>query len=252
MASERPGLTISGVTVRFGGVTAIDDVCLAVPPATVTGLVGPDGAGKTTLLDVAAGRRRPSRGTVLLDGVPAESGVARTFQEPPAPRGRTVREHVLSATRARMARRPGCGRTPADRWRWRRDARRGAEETADALLDRVGIAEHAHAPTRTLPPGPAQLLQLAKALAAEPRALLLDQPSAGLSVAESRALEVLLRELAAEGLAVLLAEHDLEAVIGVCDVLYALSSGKVIASGPPVEVRGHPRVRTETRASPVE
>ncbi|WP_329520880.1 ATP-binding cassette domain-containing protein [Spirillospora sp. NBC_01491] len=244
------GLVASGVTVRFGGVTVLDGAGLDAPPATVTGLIGPDGAGKSTFLDVLAGLRRPSGGTVHLGGADVTSdsagerarrGLVRALPRPGtfAESGAlTVRESVQVAVEIHaMAR--------GTRRRWRRTARResgaGTGAAADELLARVGIAEHAGRRAGTVPAGVARLLGLARALAAEPAVLLLDEPLAGLPVPESRSLEVLLRDLAAEGPAVLLAEPDLEPVMGVCDVLHVLDHGRVVVSGPPALVRSDPR-----------
>ncbi|MFC9975440.1 ABC transporter ATP-binding protein [Spirillospora sp. NPDC127200] len=246
------GLRASGVTVRFGGVTAVDGAALAAPPATVTGLVGPAGAGKTTLCDVICGLRRPAGGVVRLDGadltgVPARrrarDGVARTFHEPSLHRALTVRDNVRIAAVLHAMTGPVAGRTARDRWRRRRAAGRRAGEVADRLLARVGITGYAADRAGAVPPGVARLAELARALASAPRLLLLDGPWQELPEPAARSLEVLLRDLAAEGLAVLLAEDDLDAVVGVCDVLYALDAGRVIASGPPAEVRADPRVR---------
>ncbi|MBO2447515.1 ABC transporter ATP-binding protein [Actinomadura barringtoniae] len=249
---EHRGLEASGITVRFGGVTAVDGAGLEAPPGTVTALIGPNGAGKTTFFDVVTGLRRPAGGTVHFEGADltgrapherARRGIARTFQRPEVFGALTVRENVQVAAEIHAATRDVPGRTRADRWRRRRAARRQTGEAADALLERLGIAQYAQCRAGTVPAGVARLVELARALATGPRLLLLDEPSAGLPVPASRSLECLLRDLAADGLAVLLVEHDMDQVMGVCDVLYVLDSGRVIASGPPVEVRSNPRVR---------
>ncbi|MEV5569950.1 ATP-binding cassette domain-containing protein [Spirillospora sp. NPDC052269] len=251
------GLRAAGVTVRFGGVTAVDGAGLTAPPGAVTGLLGPDGAGKTTLCDVICGLCRPAAGSVRLDGADllgrspgevARHGVARTFQEPPPTRGRsarrTLRDGVRAAAEAEVACREIAGRDRRDARRRRRDAVARAGETADLLLARLGIAEFAAHRADAVPPEVARLAGLAGALAARPRALVLDEPSAGLGEAASRSLEVLLGDLAAEGLAVVLVERELERVLGVCDTVHVLSRGRVVACGPPAEVRGDTFVRT--------
>ncbi|WP_433479340.1 ABC transporter ATP-binding protein [Spirillospora sp. CA-142024] len=252
------GLRVRDVTVRFGRVTAVDGAGLTVPPGTVTGLIGPNGAGKTTLCDVITGLRRPAAGTVHLGDADltgsaarerARRGIARTFQRTGPAGSATVRDGVRAAAarHAMSGRYPG--RTARDRWRRRLDARRDAGGRADEILARVGIEEYAHSSARTVPPGVARLTDLARALAAEPAVLLLDEPWAELPVRQARALEVLLRDLAGEGLAVLVVEHELEPVLGVCDVLHVLDDGKVIATGAPAEVRADPRVKAAYRAA---
>lgn len=251
------GLRAAGVTVRFGQVTAVDGAGLTAPPGAVTGLLGPDGAGKTTLCDVICGLCRPAVGSVLLDGADllgrspgevARRGVARTFQEAPPTRGRsarrTLRDAVLAVAEEEVAHREIAGRDRLDRRRRRRAARARTGETADALLDRLGIAGFAACRADAVPAEVARLAELAGALAARPRALVLDEPSAGLGEAASRSLEVLLRDLAAEGLAVVLVERELERVLGVCDTVHVLSRGRVVACGPPAEVRCDRFVRT--------
>jgi len=249
---ELRGLEASAITVRFGGVTAVDGAGLEAPPGAVTGLIGPNGAGKTTLLDVVTALRRPSGGTVRFEGTDltgrtpherARRGIARTFQRPEVFGSLTVRENVQVAAEIHAMTRDVPGRTRTDRWRRRRAGRREAGAVADASLERLGITEYANHRAGTVPTGIARLVELARALATAPRLLLLDEPSSGLSVPAWRSLECLLRDLAADGLAVLLVEHDMDVVMGVCDVLYVLDSGRVIASGPPMEVRANRRVR---------
>ncbi|MFB4311356.1 ATP-binding cassette domain-containing protein [Actinomadura sp. GTD37] len=247
------GLRVRDVTVRFGGLTAVDGARLTAPPGAVTGLIGPDGAGKTTLYDVIIGLRRPAAGTVHL----GDADLTRSTARERARRGialasrrtggraasRTVRETVRAAAARHAMTRRHAGRTARDRRRRRLDARRDAGLRADEVLARVGIEEHADRCARTAPPGVALLAGLARALAAEPAVLLLDEPWDGLPVRYARSLEVLLRDLAAEGLAVLVAGRELEPVLGVCDVLHVLDGGRVVAAGAPAEVRADPLVR---------
>lgn len=250
------GLRVRDVTVRFGPLTAVDGAGLTAPPGTVTGLVGPSGAGKTTLCDVITGLRRPAAGAVLLDDADltrcaarerARRGIARTFQRAGATGSATVREAVQAAAARHAMTREQPGRTARDRWRRRFEARRDAGAVADALLARVGIQDHADRTARDAPPGVAGLTDLARALATDPAVLVLDEPWTGLPERHARALEVLLRDLAGEGLAVLVVEDEIEPVLGVCDVLHVLDDGRVIAAGPPAEVRTDPRVRDAYR-----
>jgi branched-chain amino acid transport system ATP-binding protein len=222
-------LRVEGVTVRFGEVTAVDDVSLTVSPG-VTGLIGPNGAGKTTLFDVVSGLRRPSAGRVLLDDADITAkgphqrsrlGVARTFQRLEVFGSLTVWENVVVALESR-----------------RRPAR-----LASGLLERVGIAEFAANQADTVPTGAARLLELARALATDPSLLLLDEPSSGLDRAETDAFGALLRELVDEGRSVVLVEHDMDLVMGYCDVVHVLNLGSLLTSGTPAEIREHAGVR---------
>ncbi|MGW4213158.1 ABC transporter ATP-binding protein [Lentzea sp. NPDC004789] len=222
-------LRVEGVTVRFGEVTAVNDVSLTVSPG-VTGLIGPNGAGKTTLFDVISGLRRPSAGRVLLDGADITAkgphqrsrlGVARTFQRLEVFGSLTVWENVVVALESR-----------------RRPAR-----LASGLLARVGIAEFAANQADTVPTGAARLLELARALATDPSLLLLDEPSSGLDRAETDAFGALLRELVEEGRSVVLVEHDMDLVMGYCDVVHVLNLGSLLTSGTPAEIREHEGVR---------
>lgn len=222
-------LRVEGVTVRFGEVTAVNDVSLVVSPG-VTGLIGPNGAGKTTLFDVISGLRRPSAGRVLLDDADITAkgphqrsrlGVARTFQRLEVFGSLTVWENVVVAL----------------------ESRRRSPRLASKLLERVGIAEFSDNQADTVPTGAARLLELARALATEPRLLLLDEPSSGLDRAETDAFGELLQELSAEGRSVVLVEHDMDLVMGYCDRVHVLNLGRLLTSGTPAEIREHEGVR---------
>jgi branched-chain amino acid transport system ATP-binding protein len=224
-------LEVTGVSVHFGGVTAVDDAHISADAGAVTGLIGPNGAGKTTLFNVITGVQPPSSGTVSLNGTDvsrlptyrrARLGMARTFQRLELFWTLSVLDNVLVA--AEQAGDPN----PAD--------------TARAVLERVGVAELADEQAGSLPTGSARLVEVARALACEPKVLLLDEPASGLDETETRQLGVLLRRLAAEGLAVLLVEHDMSLVMDICDSVSVLDLGRVIASGTPAEVRIHPLV----------
>ena len=222
-------LLVDGVTVRFGEVTAVDDVTLTVEPG-ITGLIGPNGAGKTTLFDVVSGLRKPSAGRVLLDGADitakgphqrSRMGVARTFQRLEVFGSLSVWENVVVAL----------------------ESRRRSPKLADELLRRVGIESWAGNQADTVPTGAARLLELARALATDPALLLLDEPSSGLDRQETDAFGELLRELAAEGRAVVLVEHDMDLVMGYCDRVHVLNLGRLLTSGTPSEIRSHEGVR---------
>jgi branched-chain amino acid transport system ATP-binding protein len=223
------------VTVTFGGVTAVRDATLAAASGQVTGLIGPNGAGKTTLFNVITGLQTPTSGMVRLSGEDitdratherARRGIARTFQRLEAFGSLSVWENVLVA--AEIHRRHGLRRrryneTPA--------------QVTERLIRRVGLDRYAGRPADTVPTGIARLLELARALAGEPRLLLLDEPSSGLSAAETESFGDLVRELAGEGKAVLIVEHDMDLIMRVCDRIHVLNFGEVIASGTPSEIR---------------
>jgi branched-chain amino acid transport system ATP-binding protein len=230
-------LEIEEVSVQFGGLLAVDDASLSVPTGCVTGLIGPNGAGKTTLFNVITGLQTPSRGRVVLDGADvtrrrpyrrARLGIARTFQRLEAFGSLTARDNVLVALEMRR--------------RWA-TARYDCAKVADELLDRVGIARVADTRVESLPTGSARLVELARALATEPKVLLLDEPSSGLDEQETDALGVLLHELTADGLAVLLVEHDMPLVMESCSYISVLDFGRVIAQGTPSEIQADPSVQ---------
>ena len=240
-----PLLQISEVTVRFGGLRALDSVSLAAEEGTVTGLIGPNGAGKTTLFNVVSGLQTPSRGRVVLEGTDitglpvhrrARLGMARTFQRLEIFGSLTVRENVQAAIDIRRL--------------WSRERTAGQRE-ADSVLDLVGLREHADQPANTLPTGLARLTELARALAARPRLLLLDEPGSGLDTAESENFGRLLGRLAEDGLGVLLVEHDMDLIMDVCPWIHVLDFGVHLMSGTPDEVRSDPRVQEAYLGTPV-
>ncbi|WP_323189240.1 ATP-binding cassette domain-containing protein [Kitasatospora sp. NBC_00240] len=241
------GLTARGVVRGFGGIRAVDGVDLAVPPGRITALVGPNGAGKSTLFDCLAGATRPDAGRVLLAGrditrlpdhARARLGLARTFQQVAAFPGLTVAENVRVGAEQRhgAAARAQLGRpAPAAA----HAAAGAATERALRLLDLDLVRDW---PADRLPPGALRLLELARALAAAPRVLLLDEPAAGLDLAQTARLAAVLRALTAEGMALLLVEHDVELVSRLADTVYVMAAGRVVACGPTREVLADRRV----------
>jgi branched-chain amino acid transport system ATP-binding protein len=230
-------LAVHDISVHFGGNRALDEVSLAAEAGRVTGLIGPNGAGKTTLFNVISGMLRPDAGRVELGGRDvtglatherARAGLGRTFQRLELFGVLTARANVAIA--ADLACRRG-----------RHDGRR-ADDVADALLERVGLQGVADVRADQLPTGQARLVELARALAASPSVLLLDEPASGLDESETAAFGRLLRELAADGMAVLLVEHDVPLVMAVCDTVHVLDVGRVLAVGTPAEVRADQRV----------
>jgi branched-chain amino acid transport system ATP-binding protein len=230
-------LQVDGVSVRFGGLRALQDVSIDVPVGHVTGLIGPNGAGKTTLFNVITGFQRASTGRVTLEGTDitglgpqrrAALGIARTFQRLQLFGSLSIRENVMVALEARRG----------------RVARGHTAALADDLLQRVGVVDEPDAAADTLSTGKARLVELARGLACQPRVLLLDEISSGLDADESRRLGALLRQLAEDGIAVLLVEHDMDLVMSVCDRIYVLDFGVMIADGPPAAVAADERVRS--------
>ncbi|MDA0160349.1 branched-chain amino acid ABC transporter ATP-binding protein/permease [Solirubrobacter ginsenosidimutans] len=243
------GLVVDGVTIRFGGIAALDGASLAVRPGGIHALVGPNGSGKTTLLNVITGIYVPDEGRVTLDAreltgnVPwriARMGVSRTFQTPRLLKELSVRENILlggypvehASTPEVIARLP----------RARRDAKL-LRARADALLSALGLPIDPEAPAGELPHGRQRLVEIARALMAEPGVLLLDEPAAGLSADELESLDHVIRDLSAAGLTVLLVEHHIGWVRSICDSATVLDQGRVVTDGTPEEVFGHARVR---------
>lgn len=226
-----PLLYVDQVMVRFGGVMAVSGATFMARAGEVTGLIGPNGAGKTTLFNVITGIQEPTAGSVSLDGEDitrlaphkrAHRGVARTFQRLELFSSLSVRDNIRVAAELAML--------------------TNVSSTVDALIERVGLTDVADRTAGDLPTGSARLVEIARALATKPRLLLLDEPASGLSDIESDHLGQLLRSLAAEGLGVLLVEHDMDLVMRVCDHIFVLDLGVIIADGTPAEVRSNERV----------
>ncbi len=244
-------LACTGVTVHYGGVSAVDRVSLAVPPSSIVGLVGPNGAGKSTLFGVLSGLVHPTRGTVTLDGADitrarpqqrAARGLSRTFQHPEVFAGLTVREHLVLAYRAKHAPR----RTWSDLFTMGSLHRADPSERAvvDELVELLGLGPIAGRPALGLPLGSARLVELGRALAASPTVLLLDEPSSGLDSSETQQFERTLRRVTGERrLSVLLVEHDVDLVMRLCSAVHVLDFGILIASGSPPAIRVDPNVQ---------
>jgi branched-chain amino acid transport system ATP-binding protein len=234
-------LEVSDVHVNFGGLAALAGVSLTVRGSSVTGLIGPNGAGKTTLFDVITGIRKPDTGSIMLDerdlkGVSAHRrshlGLGRTFQRLELFGTLTVEENIRVA--ASIGRR-----------RFRASSKNEAEsvdELTSRLLRTVGLEEVASRRADTLPTGTGRLVELARALARHPTVLLLDEPASGQSSEETTRFADILRALSGRGLAILLVEHDMELVMGVCDTVYVLVQGSVLCCGAPTEVQRDPEV----------
>jgi branched-chain amino acid transport system ATP-binding protein len=230
------------VSVRFGGIQALEDVDLRVAPGTITGLIGPNGAGKTTLFNVITGVIDPVAGRVELDGTDmsgwpphkrGRAGLSRTFQRLELFGGLTVHDNLLSAWEAAT---PG-----AVFGRHRREGR----ELVDGIIEQIGLGRLASRLAGQLSTGQGRLVELARAMAVRPRVMLLDEPSSGLDPGETAHFrDVLLRVVGRElgEPAILLVEHDVALVMEICDEITVLDFGVRIATGTPAEVRADERV----------
>ncbi|MCW5745560.1 MAG: ABC transporter ATP-binding protein [Alphaproteobacteria bacterium] len=228
-------LAVSGLSRRFGGLLAVDDVGLTVEAGQIVGLLGPNGSGKTTVLNLISGALAPDSGSVMLDGTPitglaphriARRGVARTFQIVRVLRSMTCHENVLAGT--------AFGALGS----WGPAARR----SADDLLARLGLAGRAATPASALTYIDQKRLELARALALAPRLLLLDEWLAGLNPTELTTGIELVRSLRDEGLSILMVEHVMDAIRSLCDRCTVMNVGRVIADGPPDVVLADPEV----------
>jgi branched-chain amino acid transport system ATP-binding protein len=240
-------LDISGVTVQFGGLTALDDVSISAAPRQVTGIIGPNGAGKTTLLNATCGFVKPSRGSITFDGHEltgirphrlAGLGISRTLQGVGLFRGLSVAENVMIG--ATNAARAGFWSGLFGLPRSDRDERLLREQAVQAL-SRVGAADLADSMPGTLAYGLRKRVALARALIGHPRLLLLDEPASGLSEKELPELGDLIKEFAAEA-SVVVIEHRMDLMMSVCDTIFVLDFGKLIASGTPAQVQTDPAV----------
>lgn len=266
-SSQEPGaqdttlLAAHGVTVRFGGVVALDDVSLHVPEGSTVGLVGPNGAGKTTLFGVLSGLLRPKAGRVTMSGVDvtrrspqhrARKGLSRTFQRMELFTELTVREHLVLARRVNDGRErllgmardlTGFGERPGP----------GEEEAVEEILALLGLEAVADRPALAIPLGTGRLLEVARALASEPTVMLLDEPSSGLDVHETQQLGEALRRVRAErGTAFVLVEHNVEFVLNLSDRITVLDFGKLLLEGTPDEIRTSPEVQAAYFGAPLE
>lgn len=238
-------LQLSRVCKAFGGLVAVDDVSFSVSAGAIHGLIGPNGAGKTTLFSVITGFYRADAGEIVFDGADvtalstsarARCGLVRTFQSNLLFAEQTALENVVSGG---LGTRP---RQPFD-WLFERPAQRAAINAgAWEILDLCGLADKADLQARSLSHGQQRVLGIAAALAAKPRLLLLDEPFTGMTAREKDALLEMVRSIRARGTSIILVEHDMRAVMRLCDRITVLNFGKVLAEGSPDEVRRHPDV----------
>jgi ABC-type branched-subunit amino acid transport system ATPase component len=249
-------LALDKVERVFGGVRAVDGASFEVRRGSVHGLIGPNGAGKTTIINLVSGLLPPTSGEVRIEGRPtrglaphrvAALGVARTFQNIRLFPELSARHNVIVGMhRTRRESLPArlLGLPAA------REAERRAEERAEALLERVGLAERMREKVKNLSYGEQRRVEIARALASDPKLLLLDEPTAGMNPVEVEAIAALIAKVAAEGRSVLLVEHNVGLVMKVCDEVTVVDFGKVIAAGPPAQVAKDPAVITAYLGGP--
>jgi branched-chain amino acid transport system ATP-binding protein len=241
-------LDVADVSKRFGGVQALDSVGLQVVRGSIVGLIGPNGAGKTTFFNVITGLYPADSGIFLFDSKSyfpesvskvTKSGLARTFQNIRLFGEMTVLENVMVGCHCRTK----AGLLGAIfRFPSTRREERAIREKAHQLLAYVGLSDFAQMEARNLSYGHQRRLEIARALATEPKLLALDEPAAGMNATEKLELRELLLRIRADGKTILLIEHDVSLVMGICDHLTVLDYGKVIAAGKPADVRVHPEV----------
>jgi branched-chain amino acid transport system ATP-binding protein len=244
-----PLVEVDQVTLRFGGVTALDDVSFGVPEGSLSALIGPNGAGKTSLFNCLSGAYRPTEGSLRLEGVElsrlpqhriARLGVARTFQAPALFEGLTVLENILTGRyrHGKAGMFAGMLRLPSV---IRDEVANRAE--AERILELLGMQRYRNDAVSDLPYGIQKRIELGRALAQEPRLLLLDEPMAGMSIEEKEDMSALiLTARETTGTTVVLVEHDMGVVMDLAEQVVVLNFGKKIADGPPAEVRRQPAV----------
>jgi branched-chain amino acid transport system ATP-binding protein len=257
MTAPDPILVVEGLTMRFGGLIAIDALSFEAERGDITAIIGPNGAGKTTVFNCLTGFYRPTGGSIVIrhaDGteyalhrlvqhrIAKHARVARTFQNIRLFGGMTALENLMVAQHNRLM--GEGGRTPFALMGFgafqKREA--AAVERARAWLDRVGLTPRADDPAASLPYGAQRRLEIARAMCMEPVILCLDEPAAGLNPRESEELNELLRSIKAEGTSILLIEHDMSVVMQISDRVVVLDYGQKIADGPPASVRDDPKV----------
>lgn len=247
-SNPRPLLRLDDLWMQFGGVTALKSICYEVPPGIVQAVIGPNGAGKTTLFHCVSGLLQPTSGGVVFEegqitGLRphqiAHRGISRTFQHVALFKSMTVLENVMVGRHPRTY----CGfwatglRFPG----MRREEHR-IREAAQSHLDFVGLSDAARLQAGTLPLGKQKILEIARALATEPRLLLLDEPAGGLNMRETEELGELIQRICQSGTTIILVEHDMNLIMEISDRILVLYYGEQLASGTPKEIKDNPKV----------
>jgi branched-chain amino acid transport system ATP-binding protein len=252
-------LEARNVTIRFGGLTAVSDLNLSVRPQELLGLIGPNGAGKTTIFNMLTGVYKPTEGDILIGGKSTRElkpyhitslGVARTFQNIRLFKELSVLENVKIGGHIHYKYSGTAAVLHTNRFH---EAEEAAEVEAMKLLDIFGLRSRANTYAKNLPYGDQRRLEIARALAAKPKLLLLDEPAAGLNTGETLRLMDKIREIRETfGLAILLIEHNMELVMGICERIVVLNFGKTIATGTPAEIRTNDAVIEAYLGEPAE
>ena len=241
-------LAVCDLAVRFGGVVALGGVSFEVRTGTITSLIGPNGAGKTTAFNAITGYLRPSAGRVTYDDAPltglrpcdiARRGVVRTFQRTSVFPALTVADNVMIGLHLRGESRLAAVLAGTRRVR---EEERALRSSAEEIIALVGLEHRRNHVASALPYGEQRLVELAVALAAQPRLLLLDEPASGMTGVEKDTVSGLIRTIRSLGITVFLVEHDMRVVMGISDVVIVLNHGRVIAEGTPADVQSHPEV----------
>jgi len=245
-AAGQPLLALAGVQKRFGGLVAVNDMSFSMKSGEILGLIGPNGAGKSTLFNLVTGVLAANAGEIRFLGERIERatqrdiarrGVSRTFQHVNLVSSMSVIENVAIGTHLR-----GVKGTVAAMLRTDRDEERRLLAEAARQLDRVGLGDHLFEPAGSLPLGQQRIVEIARALCADPLLLLMDEPAAGLRYGEKQALAALIRKLRDEGMSILLVEHDMEFVMGLVDRLVVMDFGEKLAEGLPADIQANPAV----------
>jgi branched-chain amino acid transport system ATP-binding protein len=248
MATNQPLLELDRVSLAFGGLQAVEQVSLGVPPGVVKAIIGPNGAGKTTLFNLVTGFLAPQQGRIVFQGEDiqgrpahriARQGIARTFQLVQLFDHMTVLENVMVG-RHRLSR--GGLLAGAVQFPWTRSEERVIRQKAMEALEFVGLADRARQPAAILPLGLKRMLEIARALASAPQLLLLDEPASGLDAVETERLQDLILDLRGQGITILLVEHDMGLTMEVADTIAVLNYGQLIADGPPRAIQQNAEV----------
>jgi len=241
-------LSLRRLSKSFGGLTAVHNVSFDVESGTIVGLIGPNGAGKTTVFNLITGIYRPDQGEILFQNTSllglrthriVSLGIGRTFQTIRLFQNLSVLENVLAGCHCRM--RSGAFSAMLGLGRHRREEKKAVEQAMDALAF-VGLQKNALQPAKNLSYGNQRLLEVARALATQPKLLILDEPAGGMNEQETEALVHLIRKIRSRGITVLLIEHDMNLVMGVCEKIVVLEYGSKIAEGTPSDIKTNPRV----------